>query len=169
MIAGSDVRGYIYGALGLLGITGAAFVAGRYSAPTETILQSDVVTLTQVHRTVAIERVIDVKWKRRIEIKPDGSSVTEEEAVTHEASKTAENGEIQTSATNREVSKNTHAAQKWHLGLLAGVTGLNVQGNWNAVKPTFGVIVGRQLLGPIWVDVVVQSNSAISVGAAFQF
>lgn len=143
-----------------------AFAAGRYSAPTEVRTETEVITRTQVVRTVLVDRRVETKWKRVIEAKPDGSSTTTEvgESVeTEHSGETTKNEEV---AASKETETTRRTDTNWQLGVLGGA---NWRPDSNVLLPTYGVTVGRRIIGPVWGNVVVLSNGTFAAGASLAF
>lgn len=152
----------VVGALVVLVIIALAFFAGRWTAPQAQV--ADPVALETV-RQVVITKYVDrvVVRTKRVETKPDGSSVTEESEreEDHTTEKPPPPSEVLPLVTVAVTPK----VSSWRVGLSAGasLTFDSVSGNVSA-KMSYGVEMDRRLLGPVWAGV--RFNTAPYVGVA---
>lgn len=172
-------RWFIAAAVGVLALA-ASFGAGRYSAPEH--VREKVVTVerqvraetkAETHQaatsqaTAATERVV---WRTRTIVRPDGTRETTREGERGASSttdtRTAVNDtKVETRIEYRdrvELREKTvdRARPDWRAGALVGVRGLSL-------RPQFGALVERRILGPVSVGVYGTGSSAGlgSVGA----
>lgn len=162
-------RNTLLAVAGSLALLAAAFLAGRYTAPVETVTQTDTVTATQTLRVVHVQRVVDTKWRRVIVTKPDGSSISTEAAETHEDTRTAEVAQNRENQTSRTKSESTQKRPMRQISALIGAGVVKRENNWSVVGPTYGVLIEHRLLGPTWGTVLIQSNGTVSVGVGLEF
>jgi hypothetical protein len=177
----------------------AGYALGRYLVPGKIVIQDKVVTVTkdvivtETKTVVQIVKVADTSSNRKVHRvvtetkKPDGTDVeTTTEDIdaanqTHtntsvDDSKTADTKQVdktQTVATHTEI-KTTEKPQ-WHLGANVGVNiphylygapNLGVPGLQGAV---IGVSVGRRILGPVFLDLVGNSQGNVGLGISAEF
>jgi hypothetical protein len=153
--------------LGVAAAIALAFLTGRYTAPVETKTTIETVYSVREVKTRIVDRVVDTRWRRVVVTKPDGSSVTSESGESHEVERTDETNTKQENGTSKEASVTTHPYRpNWSV---AGFVGLNTQNGLNVSSPTFGVMLGRRLLGPTWVHLYVESNRTVGVGLGLEF
>lgn len=141
-----------------------AFLLGRYFAPERVEIRTEVVEKVRTVRSTSIQRDTQTKWRTVTVVTKDGTSTstTTGETATHE-----QNAEIE--KTDRdykssEVTKKVTAAQNWHLTVFAGLDVTKPVNPAGSLSPIFSVAVGRRILGPISVDLLLQSNRTVSLG-----
>lgn len=154
--------------LGSVAALAAAFFAGRYSTPTKVEHHTEFLTRTQVVRTVAIQRVTDIKWKRVIVSTPDGGTTVTETEDTHIDERTNENTKTNTDAKEATATKTQTLRPTWQISALVGTDVTSVANALNGsgpLRPTAGIHVSRRVLGPVTVGAFGLSSGTFGVSA----
>lgn len=155
--------------LGGLAVVASAFTAGRYTVPTRVEWKTEYVERVQTIRLVQVDRKVDTRWKTVVVSLPDGSSTSTTEAVAVETTKSTDSSKI-ASSTKATESKVTVATDKnWSISGLVGLNLAKPVNSAGSVQPIFGVTVGRRIVGPLWGEVIGQTNGVFSLGLGLTF
>lgn len=151
----------------------AAFIAGRASAPTGPAFMDDSTTTKTAEVQKIVVKIVEHKTEKKIvyrdkTTKPDGT------VIEHEEERTDTKTDTNTDATGtkevikevvREVKVEAHRPD-WRVSLMAGVQPtLDPLG----IKPAFGVMVERRVLGPFSVNVWGLHTGVIGIGISGEF
>ncbi len=158
----------LYTLFGLTALAGA-FAAGRYTVPTRVEVHTEYLDRVREVRTTVIARVVDTRIKRIIEVRPDGSSKTEEHIDTHEDTRSSENAKVDKDSETKSVTIKSSAREEWQVYLVGGSVVPTPWSPATRASLTFGVQVNRRLFGPIWADVFILSHGAVGGGIGLAF
>lgn len=151
-------------ALGVaIAIAALGFAFGRYSAPTQ-IKEIEKIKVVTVEKKV--EKAVEKKdVKVVVTEKPDGTKITETTDLSTTTTDT--NTDTNTNSTTDKTKITTFKKPNWRIGAIAG---LDIHtSSFSAVKPVYGALVERRILGPISVGGMGMSNGTFGIVLSVEF
>lgn len=159
----------VYYVLGWVLALAAAFLAGRYSRPAEVKERVEFVERLQVQHTRSIDRVVDTKWRRVIETRPDGSSTTTESSESHTVEKDNTKTETTKSAETAKTTNTVNHTARWSIFVTGGATVYPGFQAPESLRPHFGLILTGRIAGPLKFSAYGLSSGSLGAGLGFEF